>query len=72
MVTINGRRYVAPATVAAAIAPWAGASLAETLGGYPRLFTVFSVASIAAVTLAAVSSASGSGPTGASVPAPEI
>lgn len=50
----------APATVAAAIAPWAGASLAETLGGYPHLFTVLSVASLAAAVTAAASSASAS------------
>ncbi|MZD10411.1 MFS transporter [Streptomyces sp. SID5785] len=42
----------APATVAAAIAPWAGASLAETLGGYPALFAGLSLASLAAALLA--------------------
>lgn len=48
----------APATVAAAIAPWAGASLAEILGGYPHMSTVLSVASLAAASLAAAASAS--------------
>lgn len=57
--TLSGL-LAAPATVAAAIAPWAGASLAETLGGYPHLFTVLSVASLAAAVTAAASSASAS------------
>ncbi|MEU4996027.1 MFS transporter [Streptomyces sp. NPDC021622] len=42
----------APATVAAALAPWAGASLAQQLGGYAELFTVLSVTSLAAALLA--------------------
>lgn len=42
----------APVTVAAALAPWAGASLAEELGGYAELFTVLSAASLAAALLA--------------------
>ncbi|MFD7298347.1 MFS transporter [Streptomyces sp. NPDC059897] len=49
--TLSGL-LAAPATVAAAIAPWAGASLAGALGGYPHLFTALSVASLAAAVLA--------------------
>ncbi|WP_399458907.1 hypothetical protein [Streptomyces sp. WAC01526] len=47
----------AVATVAAAIAPWAGANLAHTLGGYSHLFVAFCVASLAAAILAALASA---------------
>ncbi|SEG75940.1 Sugar phosphate permease [Thermomonospora echinospora] len=40
----------APTTIAGAIAPWAGAALATTLGGYPALFALLAViAAIAAV-----------------------
>ncbi|MFJ9086896.1 MULTISPECIES: MFS transporter [unclassified Streptomyces] len=49
--TLSGL-LTAPATVAAAIAPWAGAGLAESLGGYPHLFTTLSIASLAAAFLA--------------------
>ncbi|MFF3243704.1 MFS transporter [Streptomyces sp. NPDC002870] len=41
----------APATIAAALAPWAGVALAESLGGYPRLFAVLAVGSAAAAAL---------------------
>ena len=30
----------APALIATALAPWAGAALAQTLGGYPAVFAV--------------------------------
>lgn len=42
----------APATVAAALAPFAGAALAGSLGGYPVLFTVLALTSAAAALLA--------------------
>ncbi|GAA3109966.1 MFS transporter [Streptomyces rectiviolaceus] len=42
----------APVTVAAALAPWAGASLAQQLGGYAVVFTVLSVVSLAAAIVA--------------------
>ena len=42
----------APATVASALAPFAGAALAGPLGGYPNLFTVLAATSIAAALLA--------------------
>ncbi|MEV8320464.1 MFS transporter [Streptomyces sp. NPDC059900] len=41
----------APATVAAALAPWAGAALAGQLGGYERLFLVLAVGSAVAAVL---------------------
>ncbi|WP_405881050.1 MFS transporter [Streptomyces sp. NBC_01136] len=45
----------APATVAAALAPWAGATLAGPLGGYDGLFLVLAVLSAAAAVLALAS-----------------
>lgn len=42
----------APATVAAALAPFAGAALAGSLGGYPVLFTLLALTSAAAALLA--------------------
>ncbi|MGP4087851.1 MFS transporter, partial [Streptomyces sp. KR55] len=42
----------APATVAAALAPWAAASLATALDGYPPLFLVLAATSAAAAVLA--------------------
>ena len=40
----------APAMVATALAPWAGAALSEVLGGYPIVFAVLAgVAALAAV-----------------------
>ncbi|MDX2531561.1 MFS transporter [Streptomyces scabiei] len=42
----------APATVASALAPFAGAALAGPLGGYPGLFTVLALVSAAAALLA--------------------
>ncbi|WP_232661440.1 MFS transporter [Pseudonocardia sp. TRM90224] len=50
---LNGL-LTAPAMVATALAPWAGAALAELLGGYPTVFVVLAVlAGIAAVLAAA-------------------
>ncbi|MFI8767406.1 MFS transporter [Streptomyces sp. NPDC053792] len=45
----------APATIAAALAPWVGAALAPTLGGYAGLFGVLAAASIGAACLATAS-----------------
>lgn len=42
----------APATIASALAPFAGAALAGPLGGYPGLFTALALASAAAALLA--------------------
>ncbi|MFF4426499.1 MFS transporter [Streptomyces sp. NPDC001549] len=42
----------APAHIAAALAPWAGAALAGLLGGYPALFAVLAALSGASVLLA--------------------
>ncbi|WP_328690383.1 MFS transporter [Streptomyces phaeochromogenes] len=42
----------APSTIAAALAPWAGASLAAALGGHPTLFLVLAAASGTAAVLA--------------------
>lgn len=42
----------APASIAAALAPFAGVALAEVLGGYPRLFAVLALVSAAAAALA--------------------
>ncbi|WP_328622938.1 MULTISPECIES: MFS transporter [unclassified Streptomyces] len=42
----------APAHIAAALAPWAGAALASLLGGYPTLFAVLAAVSGASVLLA--------------------
>ncbi|MGW6917902.1 MFS transporter [Kitasatospora sp. NPDC054939] len=41
----------APATVAGALAPWAVAALAPTLGGYPRLFALLAAVSAASALL---------------------
>lgn len=43
----------APATIAGALAPFAGAALARELGGYASLFAVLAVTSFAAAVLAA-------------------
>ncbi|MER5400498.1 MFS transporter [Streptomyces sp. NPDC002599] len=43
----------APAHIAAALAPWAGAALAGPLGGYPYLFTALASISLIATALAA-------------------
>jgi MFS family permease len=42
----------APVTIAAAIAPWAGAALAGPLGGYPNLFALLAAVSAVAAFLA--------------------
>lgn len=42
----------APATIASALAPFAGAALAGPLGGYPGLFAVLALISTVAATLA--------------------
>ncbi|GAA2625250.1 MFS transporter [Actinomadura fulvescens] len=42
----------APITIAAAIAPWAGAALASTLGGYPALFTALTATAALSALLA--------------------
>ncbi|GAA3019920.1 MFS transporter [Streptomyces fulvorobeus] len=44
----------APAALAAALAPWAGAVLSGPLGGYDALFLALAVSSLAAATLAAL------------------
>ncbi|WP_039947599.1 MFS transporter [Streptomyces sp. NRRL S-118] len=56
---------IAPATVAAAVAPWAGAALAGPLGGYDGLFLVLALCSAAAVVFAMASGRLMSGPWGA-------
>lgn len=43
----------APAILAGALAPWAGAALAEALGGYPAVFLVLAVLAATAAGLAA-------------------
>lgn len=43
----------APAMMAMALAPWAGAALAEVLGGYPAVFVVLAVLAALAAALAA-------------------
>jgi len=43
----------APAMVATALSPWAGAALAEVLGGYPAVFIVLAVLAALAATLTA-------------------
>ena len=45
----------APVTVAAAVAPWVGAVLAETLGGYGVMFWVMAGIAAAAALLASAS-----------------
>ncbi|WP_315987198.1 MFS transporter [Actinomadura sp. HBU206391] len=42
----------APITTAGALAPWAGAALAASLGGYPHLFTALTAAAALAAVLA--------------------
>ncbi|MER7176144.1 MFS transporter [Streptomyces mesophilus] len=58
----------APATLAAALAPWAGASLATALGGHAALFVLLAAASAAAALLAAAAVTSRPRP----VPAPAV
>ncbi|MGW0392756.1 MFS transporter [Streptomyces sp. NPDC003042] len=53
----------APAHIAAALAPWAGAALAGPLGGYPGVFALLAVLSAFAVCLAL-----GAGPTASAKP----
>ena len=49
---LNGL-LLAPAMVATALAPWAGAALSEVLGGYPLVFAVLAgLAALAAVLIA--------------------
>ena len=43
----------APAMVATALAPWAGAALAQTLGGYPAVFALLAAVAALAALLAA-------------------
>jgi MFS family permease len=49
---LNGL-LLAPATVATAIAPWAGAALSEVLGGYPAVFALLAALAAVAALLAA-------------------
>jgi MFS family permease len=46
----------APATLAAALAPWAGAALAGPLGGYPAVFLVLGLLGVLAAALATLAS----------------
>jgi MFS family permease len=48
-----GGLLTAPAMLATALAPWAGAALAEALGGYPAVFVVLAVLAAAAAALVA-------------------
>ena len=48
---LNGL-FLAPATVATALAPWAGAALSEVLGGYPAVFVLLAGLAAAAAVLA--------------------
>jgi MFS family permease len=50
--TLNGV-LTAPALVATALGPWAGAALAELLGGYPAVFAVLALVGVLAAVLAA-------------------
>ncbi|MDT7709906.1 MAG: hypothetical protein QOG20_5513, partial [Pseudonocardiales bacterium] len=43
----------APAMLATAVAPWAGAALAGPLGGYPRVFLLLAGVAVVAALLAA-------------------
>lgn len=43
----------APAMIATALSPWAGAALAEAFGGYPLVFAVLAVLAAVAAVLAA-------------------
>jgi hypothetical protein len=45
----------APATLAAALAPWAGTALAAPLGGYPAVFVLLATLTAIAGLLAAAS-----------------
>jgi MFS family permease len=47
-----GGILTAPAMLATALAPWAGAALAEALGGYPAVFVVLAVIAAVAAALA--------------------
>ena len=51
------RTRATPVVLATALAPWAGAALADVLGGYPAVFVV-----LAAVALVAAGCAVGSVP----------
>lgn len=42
----------APTTIATAVAPWAGASIAAATGGYPALFTILAVICVAGAGIA--------------------
>jgi MFS family permease len=48
-----GGILTAPAMLATALAPWAGAALAEALGGYPAVFVVLAIVAAVAAALAA-------------------
>jgi MFS family permease len=48
----------APSTLAAALAPWAGAALAGPVGGYPAVFLVLGMLGVLAAALATVASPS--------------
>jgi MFS family permease len=48
-----GGLLTAPAMLATALAPWAGAALAEALGGYPPVFAVLAALAAVAAALAA-------------------
>ena len=44
--------FLAPSTIATALAPWAGAALSEVMGGYPPVFVLLAVLSAVAGVLA--------------------
>jgi MFS family permease len=48
---LNGL-FLAPATVATALAPWAGAALSEVMGGYPAVFVLLAALAVVAAALA--------------------
>jgi MFS family permease len=48
---LNGL-FLAPATVATALAPWAGAALSEVMGGYPVVFVLLAALAVVAGALA--------------------
>jgi MFS family permease len=48
---LNGL-FLAPSTVATALAPWAGAALSEVLGGYPAVFVLLAALAAVAALLA--------------------
>jgi MFS family permease len=60
-----GGLLTAPAMLATALAPWAGAALAEAFGGYPAVFAALAVLAAAAAALA-----SGTVPSKTTPPAP--